>query len=279
MESEGIVYIVATPIGNLGDMTARAIEILKSVDRIAAEDTRHSHRLLKHFNIDKPLISLHEHNERDKAAGLLDPVSRGSTLALISDAGTPLISDPGYHLVRYAIEHGIRIMPIPGASSLIAALSVSGLPTNRFSFEGFLSAKATARHKQLENLASESRTLIFFEAPHRILSTLSEMVNVFGESRKACIGRELTKTFETIRHGSLADLLVWVENDAMQQRGEIVLIVGGAEESLDEGMSIEAQRVLKILLEELSVKQAASLAAKVTGVRRHLLYEYALSLS
>ena len=222
---------------------------------------------------------MHEHNERDKAIKLLDPVSRGATLALISDAGTPLISDPGYHLVRFAIEQGIRVVPIPGASALIAALSVSGLPTDRFSFEGFLSAKTAAWHKQLENLVKEQRTLIFFEAPHRILSTLEEMINVFGKSRRACIGRELTKTFETIRHGALADLFEWVENDAMQQRGEIVIIVAGAENLVNEGISIEAERVLKILLEDLSVKQAASLAAKITGVRRHLLYEYALSLS
>jgi 16S rRNA (cytidine1402-2'-O)-methyltransferase len=225
------------------------------------------------------LVSLHEYNERDKAIKLLDPVSRGATLALISDAGTPLISDPGYHLVRFAIEQGIRVVPIPGASALIAALSVSELPTDKFSFEGFLSAKTAARHKQLENLVKEQRTLIFFEAPHRILSTLKEMVNVLGKLRKACIGRELTKTFETIRHGNLANLFEWVENDAMQQRGEIVIIVAGAEDLADEGISIEAKRVLKILLEDLSVKQAASLAAKITGVRRHLLYEYALSLS
>lgn len=278
--NQGKLYIVATPIGNLGDMSLRAIETLKTVDRIAAEDTRHSLRLLKHLNIEKPLVALHEHNEREAAEKLLAFVSEGHTLALISDAGTPLISDPGYHLVQLAHQLGIEIVPIPGACSIIAALSASGLPTDRFVFEGFLSAKATARRKQLEKLIGETRTLIFLEAPHRILETITAMQACFGDDRVAVIARELTKTFETIRRGTLLALSDFISQDAMQQRGEFVLLVAGQiPEPTKEAIPLEALQVLKILLSELSVKQAASLAAKITGVKKGLLYERALQLS
>ncbi|HRA42445.1 MAG TPA: 16S rRNA (cytidine(1402)-2'-O)-methyltransferase, partial [Gammaproteobacteria bacterium] len=223
----GKLYIVATPIGHLGDISLRAIDTLKVVDRIAAEDTRHSLGLLKHLGIEKPLVALHEHNEREQAEKLLAFVEDGHALALISDAGTPLISDPGYHLVQLAHQLGIQVVPIPGPCSIITALSASGLPTDRFVFEGFLSAKATARRKQLEKLATETRTLIFFEAPHRILETVAAMQACFGEQRLAVVARELTKTFETIRMGTLSELEAWMKSDAMQQRGEFVVLVAG----------------------------------------------------
>jgi 16S rRNA (cytidine1402-2'-O)-methyltransferase len=273
----GKLYIVATPIGHLGDITVRAIETLKAVDRIAAEDTRHSLRLLKHLGIEKPMVALHEHNERDQALTLLRFIEQGHAIALISDAGTPLVSDPGYHLVQLAHQMGIQVVPIPGPCSLIAALSASGLPTDRFAFEGFLSAKATARRKQLEKLATETRTLIFFEAPHRILETVEAMQACFGRERRAVVARELTKTFETIRMGTLSELGDWMQSDPMQQRGEFVLVIAGQTlEPTKEAISPESLQVLKILLSELSVKQATGLAAKITGVSRGLLYEMAL---
>lgn len=273
----GVLYIVATPIGNLGDITVRAIEILREVDRIAAEDTRHSLRLLKHLGIEKPLVALHEHNEREQALKLLEFVQQGQSLALISDAGTPLISDPGYHIVQLAHQLDIQVVPVPGSCSIIAALSASGLPTVRFAFEGFLPPKATARLKQLEKLAFETRTLIFFEAPHRILETLDTMQSCFGAGRMVVVARELTKTFETIRLGTLSELLVWIKSDPMQQRGEFVILVAGAIlETNQEIIPAESLQVLKILLAELSVKQASSLAAKITGISKRLLYDAAL---
>lgn len=273
----GVLYVVATPIGNLGDITVRAIEVLGAVDRIAAEDMRHSVRLLKHLGFEKPLVALHEHNERDQALKLLAPVEQGQSLALVSDAGTPLISDPGYHLVQLAHQQGIQVVPIPGPCSMIAALSASGLPTDRFVFEGFLSAKSTTRQKQLEKLAVETRTLIFFEAPHRILETLDAMQHCFGATRMAVVARELTKTFETVRLGTLSELCVWIQSDPMQQRGEFVVLVGGATlEQNQDTIPPESLQVLKILLTELSVKQASGLAAKITGINKRLLYEMAL---
>jgi len=278
MKKPGTLYIVATPIGNLGDITARAIETLRTVDKIAAEDTRLSHRLLKHLSIEKPMISLHEHNEREKSLSLLAEIHKGVSIALISDAGTPLVNDPGYHLVRSAHQEGIRVVPIPGPCSLIAALSASGLPMDHFIFEGFLSSKSTSRRKYLECLAKETRTLIFFEAPHRVLDTLKDMVQSFGEKREVTLARELTKTFETIRQGVLSDLVNWVESDLMQQRGEFVLIVAGMEEASKTSLTPEAEQVLKILVSELSIKQAASLASKITGINKRLLYDFALKL-
>lgn len=276
----GKLYIVATPIGHLSDISTRAIETLRAVDRIAAEDTRHSLKLLKHLGIEKPLVALHEHNEREQAQTLLAFVEGGYNLALISDAGTPLISDPGYHLVQLAHQLGIQVVPIPGPCSIITALSASGLPTDRFVFEGFLSAKASARHKQLEKLATEARTLIFFEAPHRILETLAAMQLSFGEQRLAVIARELSKTFETIRMGTLSELEVFIKSDCVRQRGEFVVLVAGQTiEPTKDVISPEALRVLKILLSELSVKQAAGLAAKITSVSKGLLYEMALKLN
>lgn len=271
----GILYVVATPIGNLGDMTFRAVEVLQQVDRIAAEDTRHSAGLLRHFSITTPMLSLHEHNERQKAAALLQRLGAGESIALISDAGTPLISDPGYVLVREAQRAGIRVVPVPGASALIAALSASGMPTDRFSFEGFLPAKGGARRKLLESLRQERRTLAFYESPHRIRESLADMAAVFGEARHAVVARELTKTFETIRHDTLGTLLEWVNSDTNQQKGEFVLLVHGSEEA-ESGIDPEACRIAVLLADDLPLKQAAALAAQISGEKKNALYKFLL---
>ncbi|MEJ2345094.1 MAG: 16S rRNA (cytidine(1402)-2'-O)-methyltransferase [Gammaproteobacteria bacterium] len=275
---QGTLYVVATPIGNLDDMSPRAVRILSSVDRIAAEDTRHSRPLLQHFGIHTPMSALHEHNEREQAPRLLTALEGGESVALISDAGTPLISDPGYHLVRMARARGIAVVPVPGPSALMAALSAAGLPTDRFVFEGFLPSKAAARRGRLQALARETRTLVFFESPHRISSALEDMVAVFGPQRQAVLARELTKAFETVRGDSLQRLADWVCDDANQRRGELVLLVHGAEEAPADGHR-ESERVLELLLEELPVKQAASLAARITGAGRNDLYRRALELA
>ena len=271
--------MVATPIGNLGDMTPRAVEILQGVDLIAAEDTRHSGRLLSHFGIGTPTIALHEHNERTQAPRLVARIAAGESLALISDAGTPLLSDPGFHLVRLAREQGIRVVPVPGASALMAALSVSGLPTDRFVFEGFLPAKSGPRRKRLQALAGETRTLIFYEAPHRVRATLEDMAAVVGEGRRAVLARELTKTFETVKDAPLAELATWVRDDSDQQKGEIVLLLAGAPAGEDGDDDSEARRILAVLLEELPLSQASVLAARITGLKKKQLYQLGLSLS
>jgi 16S rRNA (cytidine1402-2'-O)-methyltransferase len=275
-KQKGKIYIVATPIGHLDDITFRAVEVLKFVDKIATEDTRHSLRLLKHLAIQKPLVVLHEHNERNKTLKLLMEVQGGVNLALISDAGTPLISDPGYHLVRLAHEKQIQVVPIPGPCAAIAALCVGGLPTDRFVFEGFLPAKTHMRHKRLAALMYEVRTLIFFESPHRILETLQAMCLVFGGMREVVIARELTKTFETIRQGTLSQLLEWLQVEVVQQRGEFVVLVAGMKEDLKKQLTPEAKHLLEVLMTELSIKQASILAGKITGINKRLLYEYGL---
>ena len=277
--SKGTLYVVATPIGNLGDMTARAIEVLSSVDLVAAEDTRHSAKLLRHFGIGTKMLAVHEHNERDQEAKLLEQLRHGKSIALISDAGTPLISDPGYPLVRAAHAADIRVVPIPGASAAIAALSASGLPSDRFVFEGFLPPRGPARRAALERLVSEPRSIIFYEAPHRIIECLQDMVEVFGVEREAAVARELTKQFETVRRDGLGELLAWMERHDEQQQGEFVVLIHGAartQETTEE--SVEAERVLKILLQDLPVSQAAELAARITGAARNRLYKRALSL-
>ncbi len=273
----GSLYVVATPIGNLDDISARALNILRSVALIAAEDTRHSARLMQHFGISTPLAACHEHNERDQGGRFLARLQAGEDVALISDAGTPLISDPGYHLVRQARAAGIAVVPVPGACALIAALSAAGLPSDRFIFEGFLPAKAAGRRARLEQVKEESRTLIFYEAPHRILECLQDMQAVFGDERPALLARELTKTFETLKGMPLAELAAWVEADSNQQRGECVVLVAGwqAPEGED-AISAEAMRVLNLLLAEMPLKRAAALAAEITGVRKNLLYQVAL---
>ena len=274
--NQGILYVVATPIGNLGDMVPRAVETLQTVALIAAEDTRHSSRLLSHFDIKTPCIAYHDHSDESRVDQLIAKMHAGDSIALISDAGTPLVSDPGYRLVRSARQAGIQIVPIPGACAMIAALSAAGLPSDRFAFEGFLPAKQVARCTQLQSLAADSRTLIFYEAPHRILETLQDMAQVFGPEREVVIAREITKTFETIKGDKVSVLANWVAADSNQQRGEIVLLVHGAPKQENEAITPEQIHIMKVLLEELPVKQAASIGAKLTGLKKNFLYDWAL---
>jgi len=271
----GTLYIVATPIGNLDDITYRAVRVLGEVQLIAAEDTRHSSRLLQHYGITTPSIALHEHNEREQAQKLLERMERGVSIALISDAGTPLISDPGFLLVRLAREKGVPVVPVPGPSAVIAAISVSGLPAGRFCFEGFLPAREGPRRRTLEALSEEQRTLVFYESPRRIEATLREMGACFGLRREAVIARELTKSFETIRRGTLEELSTWVAADANQQRGELVILVHGSDRGHPRGgVDSEAGRVAELLAAELPAAQAARLAAEICGEKKNRLYRY-----
>ena len=282
------LFIVATPIGNLQDMTPRAIEVLKSVAIIACEDTRTSKKLLDHFSIatkqlaadnesqHQKLWAYHEHNSAVQTPKLIEMIQNGHSVALISDAGTPLVSDPGFQLVQAAHAAGVSVSPIVGASAAIAALSVAGLPSDRFSFIGFLPAKAHGRRKQLELLKSRSETLIFYEAPHRILASLEDLASVFGEERVITFCRELTKTFETVYKSTLKALIDFVKNDDNQQRGEIVLVVSGAQQEDDNADSFD--ELLLRLLQDLSVKKAAALAADITGVKKNSLYQRLLEL-
>ncbi|YCA04566.1 16S rRNA (cytidine(1402)-2'-O)-methyltransferase [Pseudomonas sp. AK106] len=258
-------------------MSARALKVLRDVSLIAAEDTRHSLRLMQHFGIPTPLAACHEHNEREEGSRFITRLLAGDNVALISDAGTPLISDPGYHLVRQARAAGIQVIPVPGACALIAALSAAGLPSDRFIFEGFLPAKSVGRKARLELVKEEPRTLIFYEAPHRILECLQDMEEVFGPDRPALLGRELTKTFETLKGLPLSELRAFVEGDSNQQRGEcVVLVAGWSEPEGEDVIGAEARRVLDLLLAEMPLKRAAALAAEITGVRKNLLYQVAL---
>lgn len=274
--TDNALYVVATPIGNLADMVPRAVETLQTVDVIAAEDTRHSARLLEHFHISTPMVAYHDHSDDQRTQHIVNRLVEGQNVALISDAGTPLVSDPGYKLVRAAREAGVRVIPIPGASAMVVALSAAGLPSDRFAFEGFLPAKRGTRQNSLAALADETRTLIFYEAPHRVCDTLADMAEAFGAEREVVIARELTKTFETIYGGSTQQVADWVAADTNQQRGEIVLLVRGADRKAETGIDAEAERVMGVLLEELSVKQASVLGAKLTGVKKKLLYQWAL---
>ena len=275
---KGSLYIVATPIGNMGDMTERAQKILSDVDVIAVEDTRRSGQLLRHFDISTPMISVHEHNERQICDSLLERIEKGESIALISDAGTPLLSDPGYFLVNQARKRDISVVPIPGVSAVITALSVAGLPTDRFVFEGFLPAKSAARQQKLEKLKDDARTVIFYEAPHRIIEMLKDCQQVFGGQRKVVLARELTKTFETVHGDNLDTLIPWVEADENQRKGEFVVLVQGAQMREDTGIDAESERILLILLKDLPVKQAAALAANITGLKKNALYQFALEL-
>ncbi|EXR99171.1 tetrapyrrole (Corrin/Porphyrin) Methylases family protein [Acinetobacter sp. 225588] len=272
------LFVVATPIGHLDDMTFRAIDILKSVSIVAAEDTRQSAQLFKHYNISTQLTACHDHNESNKIEQLVQKLLAGDDIALISDAGTPLISDPGFKLVRAAQEHGIRVVPVPGACAAIAALSAVGLPSDRFSFEGFLPSKASQRISQLEKLKNETQTLIFYEAPHRILECVKNMAEGFGEDRPVGFAREITKTFETIKKMTLKDLVSFIENDHNQEKGEIVLVIGGAPEKTDLEQE-KLDELLKRLLQDLSVKAASQLAADLTGVKKKVAYQRALELT
>ncbi|AKK68877.1 16S rRNA (cytidine(1402)-2'-O)-methyltransferase [Xanthomonas translucens] len=267
----GTLHVVATPIGNLADLTPRAQEVLRAVAAICAEDTRRSGQLLAHFGIDRPLLALHEHNEDALAQRIVARLLGGESLALISDAGTPLVSDPGYRLVRAAREAGVRVSPVPGACAAIAALSVAGLPSDRFSFEGFLPAKASGRRERLARLAGEPRTLVFYESAHRIVESLADCRAAFGDARPAVLARELTKLFETVLDGSLAALQARVEADANQRKGEFVLIVQGAGDDADAQLT-EGRRVYATLSAHLPPSTAAKLAAEITGAPRKALY-------
>lgn len=271
------LYVVATPIGNLEDFSARAINTLKNVDQIAAEDTRHSQKLLKQFDINTPLVSLHEHNEKASCKILLDSLKKNQSIALISDAGTPLINDPGYHLVKLARQEGIPVIPVPGPCALIAALCASGFACDKFIFEGFLPEKSMARQKKLQEFLNETRTIIFYEAPHRILASIDDMLTVLGPKRCVVLARELTKTFETIHGDHLEQLKIWLNSDKNQQKGEFVVIVEGSEYL--NPYEKDLQRILGILLSELPIKQATSLAAKITHEKKNKLYALALALT
>ncbi|AMW78285.1 rRNA (cytidine-2'-O-)-methyltransferase [Acinetobacter sp. TGL-Y2] len=272
------LFVVATPIGHLDDMTFRAIDVLKSVSIIAAEDTRQSALLLKHYNISTPLTACHDHNESNKIDIIIEKLKNGDNVALVSDAGTPLISDPGFKLVRAAQEHGIRVIPVPGACAAIAALSSVGLPSDHFSFEGFLSSKQSQRLIQLEKLKSRTHTMIIYEAPHRILDSVTDMANVFGADRAVGFAREITKTFETIKKMTLGELKSFIESDRNQQKGEIVLVIAGVTEEKDMAQE-ELDKLLLRLLEDLSVKAASQLAADLTGIKKKVAYQRALELT
>jgi 16S rRNA (cytidine1402-2'-O)-methyltransferase len=271
-QAPGKLWIVATPIGNLDDLSARAQSILRQVDLVAAEDTRHSAALLQHYGIATRRVALHEHNEREVSADLVQQMRGGTQIALISDAGTPLISDPGFRLVRAAREAGIAVSPVPGACAAIAALSVAGLPSDRFVFEGFLPAKPTARRAHLQALVTETRTLIFYESSHRIVEALDDLAAVFGSDRHAVVARELTKLFETVLDDSLAGLVARVKADANQQRGEFVVLVAGAGDDAAAARLAEGRRVFELLRKDLPTGRAAKLAAEITGAPRNALY-------
>ncbi|MBT6106447.1 16S rRNA (cytidine(1402)-2'-O)-methyltransferase [SAR92 clade bacterium H231] len=273
----GTLYIVATPIGHLGDMVPRAVETLQSVSVIACEDTRHSKKLLNHFSIDKPCIAYHDHTDKKSSYSILKRLRDGEDVALISDAGTPLISDPGYRLVSEARQQGYSVIPIPGASAVIAALSVSGLPTDKFKFMGFLPAKSTQRKTSLSAVKGNTETMVYYEAPHRITDTIADMLDIFGADRPAFMAREISKTFETYLQGSLAELLDLVRADSNQQRGEMVLVIGGAATET-ETVSVDAEKILGLLLKELPLTKAASLTAKITGGDKKQLYQLGLAI-
>ena len=271
MITPGTLHVIATPIGNLGDLSPRALDTLRNVTAICAEDTRYTRQLLSHFGLERPLLALHQHNEDAQAAQLVARMVAGESLALVSDAGTPLVSDPGYRLVSAARAAGVRVSPVPGACAAIAALSVAGLPSDRFVFEGFLPAKSSARRERLSRLASETRTLMFYESAHRIEEALGDMASMFGPDRRAVIARELTKLFETVLDGSLAALKARVAADADQRKGEFVVIVEGVGEDTDARIA-EGQRLYAKLSEYLKPSQAAKLAAELSGAPRKALY-------
>lgn len=275
----GTLYVVSTPIGNLDDFSLRAVATLRQVKLIAAEDTRHSGRLLAHYAIDTPTCAYHDHSDAGAQQRILNRLLSGDSVALISDAGTPLIADPGFRLVRAVREAGVDVVAVPGACALVAALSVAGLPTDRFAFEGFLPPKAEQRKRVLESLVKEARTLVFYEAPHRLCATLEAMVDSFGGSRPAVLARELTKRFETIVDGDLASLLQRVTTDSDQQKGECVIVVEGFRVDADQdALELEADRVLRVLLSELSTRKAAALAARLTPVKKNQAYQLALKI-
>ncbi|MBG5970582.1 16S rRNA (cytidine(1402)-2'-O)-methyltransferase [Proteus vulgaris] len=270
------LYIVPTPIGNLGDITQRALDVLSHVDLIAAEDTRHTGLLLQHFAINARLYALHDHNEQQKADQLISKLQQGLSIALVSDAGTPLINDPGYHLVNQCRKNGINVVPLPGACAAITALSAAGLPSDRFCYEGFLPAKIKSRQDCLRELSEEPRTLIFYESTHRLLDSLADMVTVWGENRYVVLARELTKTWETIQGMPVGELLKWVLEDENRRKGEMVLIVEGYEKPVDNDFPPEVLRTLAILQKELPLKKAAAVTAEIYGVKKNALYKHVI---
>lgn len=277
LSQAGTLYVVATPIGNLADLTERARHILATVDVIACEDTRHTSKLLQHLGVRKPLLSVHDHNERDRLQHIKTLLDQGQSIALVSDAGTPLISDPGYVLVQDLRQHHYRVVPIPGVSAIITALSAAGLPTDRFTFEGFLPHKSGAKREKLEAQAHDVRTLVYYEAKHRILDTLQVMAEVFGEDRLACVARELTKTFETFYHGTLPQILQQLQSDSDQQKGEFVVMVAGNSQPAS-ASDIDSDKLFRLLLAELPPKKAAAIVAELTGQNKKDLYQVALQL-
>jgi 16S rRNA (cytidine1402-2'-O)-methyltransferase len=268
---ESALYVVATPIGNLADISARAVEVLGAVDLVAAEDTRHTQQLLAHHGIRRPLQAYHDHSGPAAAERILACLAEGGSVALVSDAGTPLLADPGYRLVRAVQDAGHRVVPIPGASAMLAALSAAGLPSDRFAFEGFLPARGDARRRRLGELAQAPHTLVFFEAPHRLLDTLNDLVDVIGPEREAALARELTKRFETLRRGPLGELRDWVAQDADQQRGEIVLLLDRAPDTAQE-LEPALLELLVAMAGHMPPKQAAALVAAYSGLRKNELY-------
>ena len=275
-KTAGILYIVPTPIGNLQDITQRALQIFEEVDLIAAEDTRHSGLLLSHYGIKKPFFALHDHNEQQKAAALVEKLSQGSNIALVSDAGTPLISDPGFHLVRACRQAGIKVVPLAGACAAITALSAAGIPSDRFCFEGFLPAKSKARLDRLNAVADETRTMIFYESTHRILQTLADMKTIFGGERYVVLARELTKTWETIVGDSFDKLIPWLEEDVNRTKGEMVVIVEGKSAEQTAEIPANAQKALALLVKELPLKKAAAITAELYDVKKNQLYQWGL---
>lgn len=272
----GILYIVATPIGNLQDISQRALSTFEQVELIAAEDTRHSGLLLSHYGIKKPFFALHDHNEQQRATVLVEKLQQGQNIALISDAGTPLISDPGFHLVRHCRQAGIQIVPVPGACAAITALCASGIASDRFCFEGFLPAKSKGRCDKLNELADESRTLIFYESTHRILDTLADMQKTWGDARYIVMARELTKTWETIVGATVGELIEWLKQDSNRIKGEIVLVVEGKPQSSEQALSPQAVRLLQVLAKELPLKKAAAIVADTFNEKKNELYQYGL---
>ena len=274
----GVLYIVATPIGNLGDITIRAVEILKSVDFVLAEDTRHSKKLFAHYEINSPLSAFHEHNENERVSSIISEINSGKSIALISDAGTPLISDPGYQLVSEAKNIGVRVVPIPGPSAAIAALSSSGIASSSFTFFGFLPSKQTPRLKFLKAKKSLHEAMIFYESPKRILQSLEDMLQVFGKDREVCLAKELTKSFETILNDKLPNLIDYLESDSNYQKGEFIIIVAPNDKiDLDEAQR-HLKEILPILCDEMSASKAAKLAAKITGLDKKYCYKEAINL-
>ena len=274
----GLLYIVATPIGNLSDITIRAVEVLKKVDAVLAEDTRHTKKLFEHYEIGSPLVAFHEHNENEKVDYILAQIGSGKSLALVSDAGTPLISDPGYNLVLVAKKNGISVVPIPGPSALIAALSSSGIECNNFTFFGFLPSKQSARLRLLKTKKSLNETIVFYESPKRILAALIDMLEVFGEKRQVCLAKEITKSFETILNDNLVNLIEYLTSDSSHQKGEFVIIISPVNKvDLDEAQ-VQLEKILPILCAEMGASQAAKLAAKIIGIDKKHCYKRAINL-